>query len=253
MELSLEGKIALVTGGGVRLGRAIVEGLAAAGARVAVHHNRSADGAKAAVEAIRARGGVAETFGADLTAPGACVELARAVASRLGPVDLLVNSAAIFERRPFLETSEAVLDAQWALNARAPYLLTQAVADGMVARGRGDVVNVLDVGGSFVPWRGYSAYCMSKAALGMLTQCLALELAPHVRVNGVAPGTIVPPEHVTADERERLLSKIPLGRFGTPEEISDTVLFLMAGPSFITGQVLAVDGGRMRGAARGAI
>jgi len=140
-----------------------------------------------------------------------------------------------------------MLDAEWRLNARAPFLLTRAVARGMLERREGVVVNVLDIGGALVPWRNYSAYCMTKAAMQMLTQVLALELAPHVRVNGVAPGTVLPPESLGAQEREQLRARIPLQRFGTAEDVAATVRFLITGPDFVTGQVIAVDGGRVRG------
>ena len=246
MELSLEGKVALVTGGGVRVGRAIAAALGAAGAQVAVHCAHSREGAEQAAKAIRAHAR-AEVFQADLTAPGAPARLVAEVERSFGRIDVLVNSAAIFLRVPFTETAEDVLDRQWALNARAPYLLSQAAARGMLARGGGDIVNVLDIGGAFVPWRGYSAYCMTKAALRMLTECLAYELAPAVRVNAVAPGTIVPPESTPAAEAEALRQRIPQQRFGTLEEIADTVRFLLAGPRFITGQTVAVDGGRLLG------
>ena len=141
-----------------------------------------------------------------------------------------------------------MLDAEWRLNARAPFLLTRAVARGMIARREGVVVNVLDIGGAFVPTPHYAAYGMTKAAMRMLTELLAVELAPHVRVNGVAPGTVLPPESMGEAERERLRSRIPMERFGRPEEVGETVRFLVTGPAFITGQIIAVDGGRLRGA-----
>ena len=244
--MRLEGRVVLVTGGGIRLGRAIAQALAADGATLAVHHHASGDAARALVAEPKVAGHRAEVFRADLTADAELEALIPTVERALGPIDVLVNNAAGFTRAPFLDTDAAMLDAEWRLNARAPFLLTRAAARGMVERKEGVVVNVLDIGGAFVPWRGYSAYCMTKAALHMLTQVLALELAPHVRVNGVAPGTVLPPESLGAAEREDLRSRIPLQRFGTPEEVAETVRFLATGPDFITGQVVVVDGGRVR-------
>jgi pteridine reductase len=241
----------LVTGAGIRLGRVIAKALAAEGAEVALHHHGSTTAAAELQAELAGQGQKAALFNADLTLDEAPAQLARAVETALGPISILVNSAARFDQVPFVETSLGVLESTWRLNARAPYLLTQAVAASMLRQGGGDVVNVVDIGGTFVPWQGYSAYCMSKAALGMLTQVLALELAPTVRVNAVAPGTVLPPEHLGEAEREALRKRIPLQRFGSPEDIAQTVLFFLTGPSFVTGQILAVDGGRMRGTGRG--
>ncbi len=243
----LEGKVVLVTGGGVRLGRALAEGLAAAGATVAVHFHSSSTGAEEAVAAIEGRGGRAASFKADLSQGVEAERLVEAVEARLGPLAVLVNSAALFHREPFLETSEQVLDQQWAVNARAPYLLTQAAARRMMRRGSGDVVNVLDIGGAINAWKHYSAYCMTKAAMASLTHCLALELAPAVRVNGVAPGTVLLPEGLSEEVVEGLRENIPQKRFGSPDDILGAVRFLLEGPRFITGQILAVDGGRSVG------
>ena len=239
---SLEGKVALVTGGGVRLGRAIAEGLGQLGAQVAVHYHGSLEGAGAAVAQIEASGGGARAFGANLLHPQEIDRLAREVEAAFGRVDVLINSAAVFHRSGFLETTDEALEGQWALNARAPFLLSRAVARGMVQRGQGDIV--LDIGGAKNAWRGYSAYGMTKAALASLTECLALELAPSVRVNGVAPGTVLPPEAMSAEALEALRSRVPQKRFGVPQDVVDTVVFLLTGPAFITGQIIAVDGGR---------
>jgi len=246
----LEGKVVLVTGGGVRLGRAIAQAAGRAGATVALHFHASEAQAEEALQAIRADGNRAARFRADLADPSAAEPLVAAVEAELGPIRALVNSAAVFERAPFTETPLEVLERQWAINARGPYLLTQAVARRMLARGSGDVVNVLDIGGVLQPWRHYSAYCMTKAALAELTRCLALELAPAIRVNGVAPGAVLPPESMDAGAREALRANVPQQRFGGAEDLARTVLFLLTGPSFITGQIVAVDGGRSLGSAR---
>ncbi|MBS1148593.1 MAG: short-chain dehydrogenase/reductase [Myxococcaceae bacterium] len=242
----LSGRVALVTGGGQRLGREIALGLGRLGADVAVHFHGSRAGADQTVSAIKVDGNRAMAFGADLTDASAIAPLVKAIEAGLGDIDVLINSAAIYLRADFLQTPLDTLDRQWALNARAPYLLTQAVAPGMKARGRGDVVNVLDVGGAINAWRHYSAYCMTKAALASLTACLALELAPQIRVNGVAPGTVLPPVDLSAEALEQLKGRIPQQRFGSPADVVDTVGFLVSGPRFITGQILAVDGGRSR-------
>lgn len=247
MERPLEGKVALITGAGVRLGRAIAEGLGRAGADVAAHYHRSEAGVDETVATIRADGNRAAKFQADLAHPAEAEALVARVEAELGPISVLVNSAALFERADFLVTPLEVLDRQWAVNARGPFVLTQAVARRMVERGGGDVVNLVDIGGVLANWAHYSAYQMTKAAMASLTRSLALELAPSVRVNAVAPGTVLPPEDMSEQTLAALKSRIPQGRFGSPEDIVRTVLFLLTGPAFITGQVIAVDGGRSLG------
>jgi pteridine reductase len=240
----LSGQLALVTGAGARLGRAIAEGLGRLGADVALHHHGSKEGAEAAATAIGVDGNHAQTFAADLTKDDQLFRLAEQVEAKMGPVSVLVNSAAVYLRHDFFDTPASALDAQWALNARAPYLLSQAIGRRMRHRGKGDIVNVLDIGGAVNAWRHYSAYAMTKAALASLTKCLALELAPAIRVNGVAPGTVLPPEALAPAELEQLKGRIPAGRFGSPDDVVATVAYLVTGPRFVTGQIIAVDGGR---------
>ncbi len=241
----LSGRLALVTGGGQRLGRAIAEGLADLGADVAVHCHSSRVGADAAVARIIGDGNRASVFQADLSQAEACSQLVEQVEQTLGPISILVNSAALYVRQDFVETSTATLDSQWALNVRAPFLLSQAVARRMLTRqGPRDIVNILDIGGTRNVWRHYSAYTMTKAALAMLTQSLALELAPHIRVNGVAPGTVLPPVELGEATLTQLQQRIPQGRFGAPDDIVQAVGFMLTGPSFMTGQIVAIDGGR---------
>jgi pteridine reductase len=186
--------------------------------------------------------GFSAALQADLAAPDGADALASAFRARFSRLDLLVNSAAGFEARPLQRTDAAAFDALMDLNARAPMLLTRALLP-LLRRARGGVVNVADVGGGLVAWSGYAAYCASKAALVRLTECLALELAPRVRVNAVAPGTVLWPEAYGTARRRRLAARIPLGRVGTPLDVAEAVRFLAESP-FITGAVLPVDGGR---------
>jgi len=223
-------KIALVTGAGLRVGQAIARHLAAHGWTVAGHYRSH-----------RPRG-LAAALPADLAAPEGPEALARAFRARFDRLDLLVNSAAGFDERPLEATDAAAWDAQLDLNARAPVLLTRALLP-LLRRARGGVVNVIDVGGGLVPWRGFAAYCASKAALARATECLALELAPKVRVNGVAPGTVLWPARYPAARRRQLAARIPLGRAGTPGDVAEAVRFLAEAP-YVTGAILPVDGGR---------
>jgi pteridine reductase len=240
----LSGRTALVTGAGVRVGRAIAEELARAGAQVAVHYARSARGAQAAVAAMTAAGGVARAFRGDLTIPGATSTLVAEAVSWAGRLDILVCSAATFSRMPFEQIDERAWRDVMALNLEAPFRLAQAAAPHL-RRHRGVIVNILDVA-AFQAWKGYAHYGASKAALAMITRILALELAPRVRVAAVAPGILAFPPDYPAVERRRLTSRIPLGRAGTPADVAGAVRFL-CGASYITGSVVTVDGGRMAG------
>jgi pteridine reductase len=132
------------------------------------------------------------------------------------------------------------------LNLTAPFSCCRAAVGTMRTRPGACIVNILDVGGSLVPWRNHAHYCAAKAGLAMLTRCLALELAPQIRVNGVAPGTALFPESYAEEEKERAVRRIPLGRVGTPQDVVEAVIYLATAP-FVTGQILAVDGGRALG------
>jgi len=222
--------VALVTGAGVRVGRAIALLLRARGWTVAAHYHSHRPAGR--LEALRA----------DLAAEGGPEALARAFRARFARLDLLVNCAAGFDERPLAATDARAFDAQMDLNARAPLLLVRALAP-LLSRSGGAIVNVADVGGGLVAWKGFAAYAASKAALVRLTECLALELAPRVRVNAVAPGTVLWPDSYPAARRRALARKIPLRRVGTPEDVAEAVLFLATAP-YVTGAILPVDGGR---------
>lgn len=246
MEKRLEGRVAVVTGAGKRLGRALAEAIAAQGADLVVHYGKSRAAAEEVAAGARALGRRAVAVGAELTDPVAVGRLF-AAAEELGGCDLLVNSAAIFERRPLEQIDDEAWRTMIDTNLSAPFYCCRAAAASMRRRGRGDIVNLADVGGGVVAWRGYSHYCAAKAGLAMLTRCLALELAPAIRVNAVAPGPVLPAEGQGEAELSRALERVPLGRAGTVDDVVATVLFLLTGPSFVTGQLIAVDGGRSIG------
>jgi pteridine reductase len=223
--------VALVTGAGVRVGNAIAKDLAAHGWRVAAHYRTHRPrGFEVALEA-------------DLAEADGPARLAAAFRERFDRLDLLVNGAAAFDAAPVEEIDAAVFDSQMDLNARAPLLLTRALLPALRAARGSSVVNLLDVGGGLVAWRGFAAYAASKAALARLTECLALELAPDVRVNGIAPGTVLWPDGYDAERREALTARIPLRRTGTPADVAAAVRYL-AGAGFVTGAILPLDGGR---------
>ncbi len=243
MQRTLEGRVAVVTGAGVRLGRALAEALCEAGADLVVHHHASAAGAAEVVAHAREQGRRAVAVQADLTLADERERLF-AAAERFGGCDLLVNSAAVFERRPIEAIDEAAWQRMLELNLTAPFFCCRAAAAAMRRKGRGDIVNLVDVGGGLIPWRNHAHYCAAKAGLAMLTRCLALELAPVIRVNAVAPGPVLPAEGAELAETERALARVPLGRAGSPADVVAAVLFLLQGSDYVTGQILAVDGGR---------
>jgi pteridine reductase len=234
----LEGRIALVTGGGRGLGRALVKALAREGADVALSFHESGDGALAVTEEVRAEGRRAVALRADARRPGEMAGFVDEAARQLGGVDLLVNNAGVFRRSEVGALTDEVLDEAFDVNVRAAVLCAQAAAPHMRRRGGGSIVNVASLGARR-PWKAYLPYCSSKAALVMATRCLALALAPEIRVNAVAPGILDPPGAPPL-VRER----IPAGRFGALEEAVEAVLFLLSGASYTTGEVLGMDGGR---------
>jgi pteridine reductase len=238
----LDSKIALVTGGGIRVGRAIALALGAAGADVAVHYRGSREGAESAATEIRSQGRRAVVVSGDLASPEDCRTVVRVSAAALGGLDFLVHSASNFHRATLAETDEKLWDSSMDVNARAGLLLAREAAATLRER-RGRVVLVSDFLAE-IPARHYLAHSVSKAAVEGLVRALAVELAPEVAVNGVAPGTVLPPEGTTPEEVNRLARIVPARRIGSPEDVAATVVFLCAGPAFLTGQVIRVDGGR---------
>lgn len=238
-EQPLEGQVALVTGAAKRIGRAIALRLAGAGARVAVHYNLSGAEAQDTVDEIGRRGGQAAAVRADLSQLGEIPKLVEAAEKRLGPVDILVNNAGVFAPFDWKRITEADWDRFQNVNLKVQFFLAQAVGPGMKQRGRGRIVNLASLGG-LQPWANFIPYCVSKAGVIMLTRCLARALGPEVAVNAVAPGTV---QFAGETLDEMYMRRSPLRRVGTGDDIAQAVLFFCTQADFVTGQVLAVDGG----------
>jgi pteridine reductase len=237
-ELSLSGRTALVTGGAVRLGRAIALALAAHGADIALHYNTSEAGARRTAEEIRALGRKCAPIQADLRNADSPDSLLHSAGAAFGRTDILIHSAAVFERGTLQETSPALWEKTFAVNLRAPFFLCRTFA---AQTDSGDIVFLAD---SRVrrPSADHLAYTLTKSALVTLTRSLATALAPKIRVNALAPGAILPPPGEGQAYLDRLAARIPLGRHGGAEDIVRAVLYLLESP-FVTGEILHIDGG----------
>ena len=244
MEPTLQGKTALVTGASRRVGAAIVRRLHAGGANLVLHYRSAeADTAKLEAELNAARAKSATKVKAELLAASAPRALVSAALESFGRLDLLVNNASSF----FPVAVGAIEASHWdellGSNLKAPLFIAQEAAPHL-AKGQGAIVNIVDIHAER-PLKGYPVYTIAKAGIAALTRSLAIELAPDVRVNGVAPGAIAWPEddQFPDAERKRIVASTPLGRVGSPDDIAQAVHFLACAP-FVTGQILAVDGGR---------
>ena len=232
--------VALVTGGGVRVGRAIALGLVESGYDLVVSYNSSATGAAEVATAAAHLGRRVHPAQADLSREEDVVRLARSVADRFGRLDLLVNSASSFVANDLLEVTTEEWDAVMAVNLRAPFLLVRETAE-LLRAARGSVVNIVDLS-ALQPWTSHPHHSVSKAGLLHLTKVMARALAPDVRVNAVAPGHVLPPEYFSEADIERDRRRVPLGRIGTPDDVVGAVRFL-ARAHYVTGEVIVVDGG----------
>jgi NAD(P)-dependent dehydrogenase (short-subunit alcohol dehydrogenase family) len=233
---------ALVTGGARRIGRAIVERLAAAGYAVAIHARRSGPAANALGKAIEGMSGRAAVVEADLADAEAVEGLVAAAAGALGPVTLLVNNASLFEDDRVETFDAALFDRHMAVNLRAPALLARDLARALPEGRRGAVVNIIDQR-VLKPTPAFFTYALSKAGLYAATRTMAQALAPRVRVNAVGPGPTLASHRQDPDDFARQSAALPLGRGGTPAEIAEVVLYLARAES-VTGQMIAVDGGQ---------
>lgn len=240
--MELTGRVAIVTGGGKRIGQALCIALAKAGCSVVVHYSHSADEAQGTIDQITALGqdavGVAANFQDPAAAAPVVIEAAH---KRFGRADILVNSAAIFSAASLASTTEADWDRHFAINLKAPAFLCREFAARHEAGRPAVIVNIADWRG-LRPVPGHFAYTLTKTGVVALTRILAVELAPDIRVNAVAPGAILPPPNAGPAYLERLASQVPLKRHGDPDDIANAVLYLLAS-DFVTGEVLCVTGG----------
>jgi pteridine reductase len=235
-------RVAVVTGAGVRLGHAIAWALAQQGYDLVLHCRSSKQEANALAADIRKLGRQAKVLQADLGKGPAVLNFARAAERAFGRVDLLINSAAIFWPTPLERLNEKELDSFLNVNLKGPYLLCSELGRAMKKRGSGAIINMACISG-LRAWKNFVPYSISKAGVVSLTQGMAKVLAPEVRVNAIAPGAVLPPEDMTADELKQLRERVPLKKLGSPEEIVKAVLYLSQA-NFVTGQILCVDGGR---------
>ena len=240
--MELAGRVALVTGAGRRVGRAIALALGERGMRVAVHYHASADGAAETARAIAAGGSDARVFAADLRQPETPARLIEDVVAQFDTLDVLINSAAVMVRTPLGDVTPEAWDDMFALNLRAPFFCAQAAAKVMEDRGEGAIVNIADLAG-LETWPGYIPHGITKAGVLQMTQALARTLAPTIRVNGVAPGSVLLPESWGPEVAERLARTTPLRRLGSPADVVQAVLYLLEA-DYVTGHTVIVDGGR---------
>ena len=237
--MSLEGKAVLITGGARRVGRALVLAAAQAGADIFLHYRRSETEAEALRDELAGLGRRAFLLKADLSNPQACMDLIGR-ARRQADLFALVNNAAVFEDTNWETTDLAAWNLSMQVNLTAPFLLSQAFAHSLDRQADGRIINLLDWR-ALRPGSDHLAYTISKAGLAALTTSLAVALAPRITVNGLALGAVLPPE---AGAPAGLLDKIPAGRWASLDEVGQALVFLLDGPTYITGEILHVDGGR---------
>ena len=241
--MKLKDRVALVTGGGVRVGAAIATELASAGCHVAMHYAHSEEGARDTARIIRSTGREVEIFHGDLMDAEDARTLPQRVHVHFGRLDVVVNSAAIMIQESVEEVTPASWDQVMNLNLRAYFFVAQGAVQSL-RDARGTIINIAGVA-SFEPWPSYITHSVSKAGVSMLTKVLARALAPEIRVNAVAPGPVLLPEGWSEEAAHRTVETTPLKRLGVPADVSRAVRFLVESGDFMTGSTLVVDGGRL--------
>lgn len=241
--MDLQGKVALVTGGAHRLGKGISLALARAGAHVVVNYHASAEAARETAAEIEALGVGSLTIQADVACEPEVKAMIKAALARFGRLDILVNNASVFRATPLAELTLEAWNEVLGVNLTGAFLCAREAGPIMLAQGAGKIINISDLS-AFRPWRNFLPHAVAKAGLLALTRGLALELAPAVQVNAIAPGPILPPPHFDETKIRAKAEQTLLKRWGSPEDIAQTVLFLVHN-DYITGQVIVVDGGEL--------
>jgi pteridine reductase len=240
--MDIRGKVALITGSAKRIGHAAALELARRGARIAVHYRSSEHQARETLQLIHQAGSDGALIQADLTDLQAIDRMFGQIQETLGGLDILVNSASVFNTGTADEATPDHWDSQIEANAKAPFFIAQKAARMMMARGQGKIVNIVDVAGEII-WPGYFAYSVSKAALIAVNRGLAKAYAPLIQVNGIAPGPVLFPDHYTEEQKKSAIDRTLLKRAGSPADVVNAIVFFIEN-DYITGEILHVDGGR---------
>lgn len=243
--MTTEAPVALVTGSAKRIGAALIEALHERGYRVLIHYRDSAEAARAAAQRLnRKRPDSAHTLAARLESVAEVRALGQAAANHWGRLDVLINNASSFYATPMEEADESDWEVLMGSNLRGPFFLSQTLLPALRSS-LGCIINMVDIHADR-PLANHPIYCAAKAGLAMLTRSMARDLAPEIRVNGIAPGAILWPEYEppTEEEEHQILRRIPAHRLGNPQDIVRTALFLIEDAPYINGQIIAVDGGK---------
>lgn len=240
--MELKNKVALVTGCAMRVGRVIALSLAARGCHIVMTYLTEAEPYQATAAEIQAKGVDVLALPLNVQTPGDPARVVAAAMERFGRIDMLVNNASVWLKAPFLDITEEAWRSALEINLTGPFLMSQAVAPPMLNQKSGVIVNITDLS-AYQTWAGYAHHSASKAGLVALTRVMAAELAPHVRVNAIAPGTVLLPDNADEAKIQWAVENSLLKRVGTPEDVARTVIFL-AENDFVTGAVYFVDGGR---------
>jgi NAD(P)-dependent dehydrogenase (short-subunit alcohol dehydrogenase family) len=239
--MEIKNKSILITGAGRRIGRTLAVALAARGARIGIHYNRSKAEAEALAKEIEDGNGQAALIAGDISNTEDCGRIIEDAVKGLGGLHVLINNASVFFKTPLFQTTEKEWDQLVDTNLKGPFFCSQAAAKAMPDNGK--IINIADWA-AFRPYTHYLPYCISKAGLIAMTEGLARTLAPKITVNAIALGAMILPEGSDENEKSTLIKKTPMKRIGSPDDVVNAVLYLLEGGDFITGSTLVVDGGQ---------